>query len=81
MDKVNRPLWQLLSLTRDSKKTVSLTCQECFALLEYDADLLVVGANPAEVRPIVSHHLVLCSSCKSQLEDWLEKLEADIKYS
>ena len=77
MDKVNRPLWQLLSLTWNSKKPISLTCEECFALLEYDADLLVAGADPAEIRPSVSHHLAFCLSCQTQIDGWLEKLEGD----
>ena len=81
MDKTNRPLWQLLSLTQDSQETVSLTCEECFALLEYDADLLVAGAHPTEVRPSVNHHLALCSSCQTQIEGWLEKLEGVAKPS
>jgi len=45
MDKVNRPLWQLLLLTSDSKKVVSLTCEECFALLEYATDLDMAAAT------------------------------------
>jgi len=72
---VNRPLWQLLLLTRDSKKAVSLICEECFALLEYDADRLVAGAEPAEIHPSVSHHLALCSNCRIQIDDWLKELE------
>jgi hypothetical protein len=73
-----RPLWQLLLLTNGSKKAVQLTCSECFALLEFDADRLVAGVDPAEIRPNVSHHLAMCSNCKTQLEDWLKKLEGDI---
>lgn len=76
MDKVNRPLWQLLLLTSDSKKAVSLTCEECFALLQYDADLLAAGADPAEIRPSAGHHLALCSSCQTQIDDWLKTLES-----
>jgi hypothetical protein len=75
MGKTSRPLWQLLLLTRDSNEDLRLTCEECFALLEYDADRLVAGANPAEIRPNVGRHLAICSSCRTQLDDWLEKLE------
>ncbi len=78
---MNPSLWQLLLLTSDAKKAVSLTCEQCFALLEYDADLLAAGADPADIRPSVSHHLALCSSCQAQIDDWLDKLEGDKKTS
>jgi hypothetical protein len=73
-----RPLWELLLLARESKETLALTCEECIALLEYDADRLAAGANPAEIHPSVSRHLALCSSCTSQLEDWLDNLEESL---
>ncbi len=78
---MNPSLLQLLLLTSDPKVAVILTCEQCFALLEYDADLLVAGADPAELRPSVSHHLALCSSCQSQIDDWIDKLERDNKTS
>jgi len=74
---VNSQLWQLLLLTSDSKVAVNLTCEQCFALLEYDTDLLVAGADHADIRPSVSHHLALCSSCQRQIDDWIDKLERD----
>jgi len=77
----NPSLLQLLSVTSDPKVAVILTCEQCFALLEYDADLLVAGADPAELRPSVSQHLALCSSCQSQINDWIDKLERDNKTS
>ena len=76
MDKTNRPLWQLLLLTRDSKKSAQLTCEECIALLEYDAELLINGADLDDVRPAVSYHLSLCSECQAKIDEWLEKLGA-----
>ena len=77
MDDHTRPLWQLLLLARDSKEAIPLTCEECFGLLEYDAELLAAGANFAEIRAIVDRHLELCSSCKAQLGKWLEKLAGE----
>ena len=75
MDKTNRPLWQLLLLTRDSKKSAQLTCEECIALLEYDAELLINGADLDDVRPAVSYHLSLCSECQAKIDEWLGKLD------
>jgi len=80
MDKGIHPLWKLLLLVNDSKKDVHLTCEECIAVLEYDADRLAAGADPAEIRPSINRHLALCSSFSSQLEDWLEDLEGSLAH-
>jgi hypothetical protein len=77
---MTRPLWQLLLLMRDSKKDIRLTCEECFALLEFDADRLSAGADPAEIRSSVIHHLTSCLSFSTQLDDWLERLEGSIEH-
>lgn len=77
MNKTPRSLWQLLMLIRVSKRPTQLTCEECFALMEYYADLLAAGAIFDEIRPSVSHHLALCSECQTKFDDWLEKLEED----
>jgi hypothetical protein len=79
MDQPTRPLWRLLFLTRDSKDFIQLTCEECFTLLEYDADLLVAGATLEEMHPYVVHHLSLCPECQTKLDIWLETLAGDAK--
>jgi hypothetical protein len=73
MSKVSRPLWQLLLLTSASKASIQLTCEECFVLLEYDAELLASGAALDEIRPAVSYHLSLCSECQAKIDEWLGK--------
>lgn len=77
MDKSVRPLWQLLLLSRDAKKHVQLTCEEIFALLEYDVDLLAAGASFEEVQTIAHRHLSFCSDCRTKFDGMLEKLERD----
>ena len=42
---MSRPLWQLLIETRHIKDKMHPICDECFMLLEYDADLLVAGSQ------------------------------------
>jgi hypothetical protein len=76
MSKVDRPFWQLLLQTSTSKAPDQLTCEECFALLEYDAELLVGGAAIDEIRPAVSYHLSLCPECQAKIDEWLGKLGA-----
>jgi len=75
MDKAERSLWQLLLLTRDAGKPVQLTCEECFALLEYDAELLANGAALDDIRPSVNQHLSLCPMCRAKFKEWLEELD------
>ena len=75
MSKVSRPLWQLLLLTNAPKIPVQLTCDECFTLLEYDAELLVGGAAIDEIRPAINYHLSLCSKCRAKIDEWLGELD------
>jgi hypothetical protein len=77
---MTRPLWQLLLETNDPEKNVPLTCEECLELLEFDVDLLASGADPEKVHKIVSHHLVLCSSCGTQLDDLLKEFETSLSH-
>jgi hypothetical protein len=77
---MTRPLWQLLMLAYDSNKDLHLTFEECIALLDYDADRLAAGADPAEIRSSVNNHLALCSSCNTQLDDWLIRLEGSLEH-
>ena len=72
-----RSLWQLLLLTRDAGSPVQLTCEECFSLLEYDAELLTNGITPDEIQPVVSRHLSLCPQCRAKFDGWLEKLDRE----
>jgi len=72
---VSRSLWQLLIETRNIKDNIHLTCDECFMLLEYDADLLVAGSRFDELQTTIRDHLALCSECQVELADRLVKLE------
>jgi len=68
-------LWQLLLLMRGAHVPIHLTCEECFALLEYDAEILANGAALDEIRPSVRRHLSFCPECRTKLDGWLEALE------
>jgi len=67
---MTHPLWQLLLLTQNPGSDVHLDCEECFALLEYDADLLAAGAALDDIHRAVSRHLAICSACKTEFDDW-----------
>jgi hypothetical protein len=75
MSKVPRPLWQLLLLTNTSEAPIQLTCEECFALLEYDAELLAGGVALDEIRPAIRYHVSLCQECRKKINEWMGKLD------
>ncbi len=70
---MSRPLWQLLLLTRSADKPVELNCAECFALLEFDAELLKNGVPLEEIRSAASHHLSLCQACQTDFDEWMKR--------
>ena len=62
-----RPLWQLLL-----ENPSNLTCDECFAMMEYYAELLAKGN--ADLLPEVIEHLRECPHCEGQHRDALRHL-------
>jgi predicted polyphosphate/ATP-dependent NAD kinase len=64
-----RPLWQLVL-----EDPSNLTCDECFALMEYYAEVLARGGT--SVLPQVLDHLKRCPYCASQHREALRRLIA-----
>jgi len=52
-------LWQLLQ-----ENPADLTCDECFAVMEYYAELLVQGGEV--LFPEITNHLEGCPSCRAE---------------
>jgi len=73
--KRSRPLWQLLMLISNQEKNTPFTCDECFTLLEYDADQLAAGGDINKLRPAAMHHMALCSKCRTEIINRLDRLE------
>jgi len=66
---MERPLWQLLL-----EQPSNLTCDECFAVLEYYADVLTTGA--VDLLPAIMEHLERCPDCDLQHREALRSLLA-----
>ena len=64
-----RPLWQLLL-----EDPSNLTCDECFAVLEYYSELLARGG--ADLLPEITEHLQGCPECRIEHQEALRHLEA-----
>jgi hypothetical protein len=65
-----RPLWQLML-----EEPSSLTCDECFALMEYYAEVLTRGDT--RILPKVLDHLNKCPYCAAQHREALRHLAAN----
>jgi hypothetical protein len=64
-----RPLWQLMLADPSD-----LTCDECFALMEYYAEVLTTGGTT--ILPRVLAHLRRCPYCATQHREALRRLAA-----
>jgi len=66
---MTRPLWQLLL-----EEPSQLSCDECFAVMEYYAEILAQGG--AALLPQIMQHLAGCPSCRVEhraaLRRWIE---------
>ncbi|MDH3944705.1 MAG: hypothetical protein OEV06_11480 [Anaerolineae bacterium] len=51
-------------------------CDTCFEHLHEFADMLQKGEDPADLMPLVEHHLKMCSSCGEEFDALIEAIEA-----
>jgi hypothetical protein len=66
-----RPLWKLVL-----EDPSDLTCDECFALMEYYAEFLTLTGGDTSILPKVLDHLKRCPYCASQHREVLRRLAA-----
>jgi hypothetical protein len=69
---MTKTLWQLLL-----EDPSDLTCDECFAIMEFYADLLAQAG--ADLFPEVIEHLKHCPHCEAQYREALRRLCRPIK--
>jgi hypothetical protein len=62
-----RSLWQLLL-----KDPQDLTCDQCFAVMEYYAEVLARGGG--NIRPEVIEHLKRCPHCETKDHETMRRL-------
>jgi hypothetical protein len=65
-----RVLWQLLL-----EDPSDLTCEECFAVMEYYADVLARGG--VDLLPEILEHLERCPDCELEHREVLRHLMAN----
>ena len=72
-----RPLWQIL--TRPAGRASAngvLACDECFAALEYLAELLNADVDPKDLWHAAQRHLARCPDCREHHQQRIHALEA-----
>jgi hypothetical protein len=65
-------LWQ--ALLRAEGQAESLSCEECFVIMDYLADLLAEGHRPQAIRPLAERYLQRCSGCTEEVRRTIEDL-------
>lgn len=73
----SRPFWQTL-VAADSGENLALTCDECFAILEYLAEEAAEGADLQTLQKAAQHHLTQCPDCREHHLKRLIELEAQL---
>jgi hypothetical protein len=66
-------LWEVL-LHATASQQESLSCEECFVLLDYLADLLASGYRPQAVLPLAQKYLQRCPRCDDEFRHTVEDL-------
>ena len=74
-----RSLWQLLLETAVSDSSPSLTCADCFSILEYLADISQDYDDKLHLIQKARQHLAACPDCQSYYQNRLDEMEAEVK--
>ena len=69
-----KPLWQTLLKVTSNSEEQSINEQEYYNLLNLYLDMLVDGANPAEIIPLIKKHLKRCPECITSFDTVVSKL-------
>ncbi len=76
--KTTRPLWQTLAEAAEPGQTITLTCDECFQILEALAEAAAAEADPHGLRRAARRHLAHCPDCRDRHLQRLSELEAKL---
>lgn len=68
-----KSLWQVLISAFRPVSGMKLSCDDCFRVLEFLADVGAVGGDEHRLKQAVRHHLANCPNCR---EHHLQRLQA-----
>jgi uncharacterized protein with PIN domain len=72
---MSSPLWKILLKIRQTQSYAPLTCDECFAILEYLADQAARGTSWETLHQLAREHLARCPGCREVHWRRLRELE------
>ena len=70
-----RQLWELLIELEQVETDQSLTCTQCFAIVELLAMAIDLDTDREQLNRLVQRHLARCPGCRQTLWQRLEELE------
>ena len=73
-----RPIWQILTDAAEPGSEVTLTCDECFAIMEHLADEVIKGVDPNMIHRAIRRHIAHCPDCTEHHQQRLTELESEI---
>jgi predicted anti-sigma-YlaC factor YlaD len=68
-------LWEVMVKLEETRAEESLTCPECFAVIELLAEGASLGVEYEQLAALAREHLSQCSDCREALLAQLERLE------
>lgn len=72
---MSSPLWRILLKLRQTGWDTPLTCDECFAILEFLAEEAARGTSWKVIHQMAREHLALCPDCREHHLGRLRELE------
>ncbi len=58
------PLWKILLKSKGAERGGTLTCEECFVLVEQLAEQVLDGADWKSAMQVAQAHLARCPECR-----------------
>jgi len=74
-----RPFWQILIVVGEHGGRIPLSCDECFVILEYMAEIAIEGVEEKYLLAAVRRHLDRCPDCRKHHLQRLDRLEEQLK--
>jgi hypothetical protein len=68
-----KKLVEMLAITRENE----IGCEECFEHLDKFVDMYLSGEDPAEVMPLMQHHLAMCNCCHEDFLGLVHAIQSD----
>ena len=66
-----KQLMKMISNTREEE----IDCEEVYNVVDVYAEAVARGEDPAEILPLVKHHLEMCAPCLEEYEALMRILE------